>query len=284
MGSVLDRQHDLSLAILLCNVAPEFELSRVGLMVAEKTSRETKKLQLSKGHYAVRLLAKKGADVKAKIKVKAKDEGQGFDVLGEKTRGGVLLWDDEPLALVRVHAENALLEMEIDRGKASTRAHVGLDVQLLSLEKPSTAQDTSEYLQHSLVHLSGHVEMIGDTQKKRGEWLGKRSGTARIEGFTIQWDDKPDDVELVYGCTVEGLGKAPNSVTGGFVGTRQRAAAIKALWIDLKGEAKDRYQLNYVAAFSRSGALVGRPGKITSGLGVKDHLVGLAVAVVKKEA
>lgn len=255
-----------------------------GSMVPKSTQMETKKLQLSKGHYAVRLLARKGSGVQAKIKAKLKDDSQGFDVLGEKTRGGVLLTDDEPLALVRVHAENALLEMEIDRGNASTRANVGIDVQLLSLDKPGTAQDTSEYLQHSLVHLTGHVEMIGDTVKKRGEWLGKRSGAARIEGFAIQWDDKPDHVELVYGCTVEGLGKAPNSVTGGFVGTRQRAAPIKALWIDLKGESKDDYQLNFVAAFSRSGVLVGRPGRIVSGLGVKDHLVGLAVAVVKKQA
>ena len=245
---------------------------------------ETKKLQLSKGHYAVRLIAKRGAEVTAKIKAKAKDGGQGFEALGERMRGGLVLSDAEPIALVRVYDDTAVLELDIDRGKASSRAHIGIDVQLLSVEKPASLKDTSEYLQHSLVHLSGHVEMVGDTEKKPGEWLGKRTGAARLEGFSIQWDDKPDDVELVYGCTVEGFGKAPNSVTGGFVGTRQRAAAIKALWIDLNGDAKDEYQLNYVAAFSRSGVLVGRPGRITSGLGVKDHLVGLAVAVVKKQA
>lgn len=248
----------------------------------QSTKSEAKKLQLSKGHYAVRLLAKKGVGVNAKIAHKLKDDGLGFEVLGARTRGGVLLSDEEPLALVRVHKDDAVLEVDIDRGASTSRAHVGLDVQLLSLDKPSTPQDTSEYLQHSLVRLSGHVEMIGDTEKKPGEWLGKKSGAARVEGFSIQWDDKPDDVELVYGCTVDGLGKAPNSVTGGFVGTRQRAASIKALWIDLKGSKKDEYQLNFVAAFSRSGVLVGRPGRIVSGLGVKDHLVGLAVAVVKK--
>lgn len=251
--------------------------------MSKSSTTETKKLQLSKGHYAVRLIAKRGADVTAKIKSKPKDNSQGYEAIGDRVRSGLLLSDAEAIALVRVFDDAAVLEVDIDRGKASSRAHVGIDVQLLSVEKPATLQDTSEYLQHSLVHLSGHVEMVGDTEKKPGEWIGKRTGGARVEGFAIHWPDKPDGVELVYGCTVEGMSKAPNSVTGGFVGTRQRAAAIKALWIDLKGDMRDHYQLNYVAAFSKSGTLVGRPGRITSGLGIKDHLIGLAVAVVKKE-
>lgn len=255
-----------------------------GSTVLKPSQIETKKLQLSKGHYAVRLLSKRGLGVSAKVKAKVKTDSQGFEALGNRVRGGIILSDDEPISLVRVFQEDAVLEMEIDRGKASSRSHVGIDVQLLSVEKPSTPQDTSEYLQHSLVHLAGHVEMVGDTTKKAGEWLGKRSGSARVEGFEIHWDDKPDDVELVYGCTIEGMGKAPNSVTGGFVGTRQRAAPLKALWIDLKGDGKDRYTLNYAAAFSRSGVLAGRPGRVVSGLGIKDHLVGLAVSVVKNAA
>ncbi len=245
---------------------------------------ENKKLQLSKGHYAIRLVSQKGDGVSAKIKSNVKADPKRFEVLGERIRGGILLNDEEPIALVRVFAEDAIMEMDIYRGNASARANIGIDVQLLSVEKPRTPQDTSEYLQHSLVHLAGHVEMVGDVTRKPGEWIGKRSGSARVEGFSIHWKDKPEGLELVYGCTIEGMGKSPNSVTGGFVGTRQRAMPIKSLWIDLQGERKDDFVFNYVAAFSRSGVLAGRPGRITSGLGVKDHLIGLAVAVVKKQA
>lgn len=253
-------------------------------MAATEKTLEKRKLQINKGHYAMRLICKRGVGVTAKIKSKLRDDAQGFEVLGQRTRGGVLLTDEEPIALIRSQTDGAVLELEVDRHTAPANLTVAIDLQLLSLDRPTSARETAEYLQHSLVHLTGHVEMVGDTEKKRGEWLGKRSGAARVEGFAIHWDDKPDDVEIVYGCTIEGMGKAPNSITGGFVGTRQRAAAIKALWIDLKGKQKDAYALNYVAAFSRSGVLTGRPGKITSGLGVQDHLVGLAVAVRKLEA
>jgi hypothetical protein len=71
-------------------------------------------------------------------------------------------------------------------------------------------------------------------------------------------------------------------VTGGFVGTRQRAAPITGLWIDLRGAAREEYVLDFHLSFSRSGVLVGKPGKLMSGLGVRDHLVGLAVSVQKR--
>jgi hypothetical protein len=67
----------------------------------------------------------------------------------------------------------------------------------------------------SNLRIRGHVAMIGDVVAGNATWVAGPRALTRIEGFAIEWPDKPEGIERVPTKTrlVE---------TGQFVGTRGR--------------------------------------------------------------
>lgn len=100
------------------------------------------------------------------------------------------------------------------------------------------------------LRLAGHVERRGDLFVTGGEWLGDPGGSARIEGFSIQWPQRPAAVDISYGCSLLGLGRMPEAVVGEFVGTRMQARAINGVSFRLIGEQADAFALIVEASFS----------------------------------
>lgn len=247
------------------------------------TKSELKKFQLDCGYYALRFASRGETWATAHVKSELGSKHHGFDILGNRVSGRITLNEKHPLALLRVYDSYAIVELEFLIASGRDLSDIVIDIEKISPSKQSLVAQKQLEFRPSLVRLSGHLEGVGDTDVKSGQWLGKKSGIQRVEGFCIHWDDKPNDIELVYGCLVTGNLKATNAATGGFVGSRQRAAPITGLWIDLRGAFRQQYELDFQVAFSRSGVLVGRQGKMVSGLGVKDHLVGLQVNLRKKE-
>ena len=134
------------------------------------------------------------------------------------------------------------------------------------------------------VSLSGHVERQGDVAGAVGGWIGQPSGRHRVEGFTVLWPGRPDGVDISYSCMVAGFGRTSAALTGGFVGTRRRAAPILGVSIALVGEKAAHYELKVDAAFAGVGLREGRSGSELTGPRGTEPLVGLRVLVVPSSA
>lgn len=131
----------------------------------------------------------------------------------------------------------------------------------------------------SLVSLEGHVEDRGDIEAEAGAWLGDPGGRKRVEGFRITWPGRPMGVDLRASCSVAGYGRIVDVLTGGFVGTRRRAAPITAIGLELVGEKAGNYSLSAEAAFAERGKVTVRPGEEITGIGSRDFLTALKVMV-----
>ncbi|WPL18682.1 hypothetical protein Thiowin_03767 [Thiorhodovibrio winogradskyi] len=94
----------------------------------------------------------------------------------------------------------------------------------------------------------GHIQNQGDVQVPGG-WLGDPYGQSRLEGFVIEWPNKPENVDLYYACDIKGIGQTPPVSSSQFAGTRQKGAPILSLTMALGGPAANDYQLSGQVAF-----------------------------------
>jgi hypothetical protein len=111
----------------------------------------------------------------------------------------------------------------------------------------------SSDLRNSLggLRLLGHVAGIGDVQSESDEWIAGPEAPARIEGFAIEWLDKPADLALHYSARLARPHEMSGRMTavGDYAGTRGRALPIVGIALELSGAAATRFQLSVEAAF-----------------------------------
>ncbi|MCP5126592.1 MAG: hypothetical protein H6973_13440 [Gammaproteobacteria bacterium] len=144
---------------------------------------------------------------------------------------------------------------------------------------PSRASPAFELLQ-----LFGHIERRGDVSVTN-DWLGDPNGQARLEGFAIEWKNRSQDVDLVYTCRVEGIGQTPAIFSGGYAGTRRKAAPITAVSFALAGPKAADFELSGQVVFASGPPLAIVSGQKLSGPKGSEHLVALFVSIApKKEA
>ena len=239
-------------------------------------------LKLQPGYYAIRY----GCDapngpIATVGYAPTADEGS-FQAIGSRRGGQVVMSPNSPMALVFVEDGAATVSLSLFFPEGSADVPVRFDVEKLTGDLPAVNTAIEGPALGSLVYLSGHVEMIGDTECAAGGWLGQQGGQARVEGFAVHWPNRPMTVDISYGCTVAGIGDTPPSLSGGFVGSRKRMAPITSFWMDLKGPDADAYELSYKASFSQSGNFLGRQGQKLTGIAGRDFLVGLQVSVVSQ--
>ena len=126
--------------------------------------------------------------------------------------------------------------------------------------------------------LEGHIERRGDVAVQ-DSWLGNPDSNARLEGFTINWPNKPQGVDLAYSCKVTGQGKQPAALSGNFVGTRRKAAGIQAITFGLVGPQQKAYQLSGHVVFAGSPPQPIVNGKELSGPTGYENLVAISVSI-----
>lgn len=127
--------------------------------------------------------------------------------------------------------------------------------------------------------IGGHIERLGDTQI-HGDWLGNPQSQARIEGFSVEWRNRPAGIDIAYQCSVRDIGQLPAVLSGNFVGTRRRAAPIIAVAFALVGPRTEEFQLVGEAVFAD-----GEPQPILYGEELRgptgaEQLVALRLAVL----
>jgi hypothetical protein len=99
--------------------------------------------------------------------------------------------------------------------------------------------------------LLGHVAGSGDVFARADEWIAGPDAPARIEGLSIDWPDKPRDLDIRYSVKLARPHAASGRTTelGGYAGTRGRALPIVSVTIELTGSGASRFQWMAEAAF-----------------------------------
>lgn len=123
-----------------------------------------------------------------------------------------------------------------------------------NLQPAVTAPDAAAALPNStpgaaVLTLTGHIERTGDVTVIN-QCLGDEASQNRLEGFAINWANKPQGVDLAYTTTLAGAGPGQKVTTGSFTGSRNKAAAIVAVGFSLIGAERADYELAGHAVFA----------------------------------
>jgi hypothetical protein len=128
----------------------------------------------------------------------------------------------------------------------------------------------------------GHVAGIGDVVAEADEWIAGPSAPSRIEGISIDWPDKPEDIELRYAVKLA----RPHAVSGrmmeagGYAGTRGRALPIVGVVLELSGPRAADHQFAAEAIFLGSPSMrVSGQRVVLSGPTGREPLVGFRMRV-----
>lgn len=111
-----------------------------------------------------------------------------------------------------------------------------------TISAPDTAALSNTTPGAAVLTLTGHIEQIGDVSVIN-QCLGDEAGQSRLEGFAINWANKPQGVDLAYTTTLAGAGPGQKVMTGSFTGARNKAAAIIAVGFSLTGPERADYEL-----------------------------------------
>jgi hypothetical protein len=174
--------------------------------------------------------------------------------------------------------ENGSLAATIRLEAVSQSATVGTGAPVMATEP---AGDVAKLdLQH--FKLVAHVAGIGDVTARADEWIAGPSFPSRVEGFAIEWSEKPPGIEIGYSARIGG----PNPMSTGtvnigtFIGTKGRALPLVGAEFELSGlQAKD-YQLSVEYLFLASPKVKQSGSRLTlSGPTGREPLVGLRVGL-----
>jgi len=135
------------------------------------------------------------------------------------------------------------------------------------------------------LRLLGHVAGIGDVVVGPNEWVAGPATPSRIEGISLEWPEKPDDLDLRYAvksATQAGTPKMVGLET--FAGTRGRALPITGIVLEMSGAGASDCQFVAEALFLSSPTLraVGQR-VVLSGPTGREPLVGLRVTIQSTE-
>jgi hypothetical protein len=132
------------------------------------------------------------------------------------------------------------------------------------------------------IRVLGHIAGIGDVDANANEWLAGPTAPSRIEGISIEWPTKPEDLDIGYSVkTAQPLSISGRIVDlGGFAGTRGRAMALTSVMFELSGPEAAQYQFAVEALFLGSPVMRASGERVVvSGPTGREPLVGLRVAI-----
>jgi hypothetical protein len=127
------------------------------------------------------------------------------------------------------------------------------------------------------ISIIGHIQSVGDVVVSHGDQLGDPATDLRLEGFQIMWPNRPKEVDLVYGVSLEGSGATPLVKTGQFCGTRQEARRITEVSFALVGPDAHQFQLEGTAYFSGGFRTPVQSGMALSGPSGLEHLTSICL-------
>jgi hypothetical protein len=124
----------------------------------------------------------------------------------------------------------------------------------------------------------GHVASIGDVVVEADEWLAGPSKPSRIEGISIAWPGKPDDLDMRYSVRTARAQAISGRVVelGSFAGTRGKGLPVVGVTIEISGRGASNFELVVEAIFLGSPAMrITGKRVVAQGPTSREPLVGL---------
>jgi hypothetical protein len=163
-----------------------------------------------------------------------------------------VLWEPGACLVVRAATQGELLVEVIpaDAG-GSTAATVKIETLTQGLAEKAIGQHPLDDVDLQRLEILGHVAGFGDVVVHEDEWIAGPNAPARIEGISINWPGKPEDLDIHYSVKLARPHAASSRLTkvGGYAGTRGRALPILGINLELTGRRARGLQLSGEAAF-----------------------------------
>jgi hypothetical protein len=214
-------------------------------------------------------------------------DAEGIKLILPPGTDEAILWS--PGACIVLHAhQNGRIDVAVS--PAQPNGSVGARIRLVPLSNDpgglaiaGSAEAVSEgVFDPSQIRVMGHVAGVGDVVVKTGEWVAGPEAPSRIEGFILQWKNKPRDVGLRYAARIGGPRPVPTRMVdvGTFAGTRGRALPLVGATLEMSGAGANGHQLEVDALFLGSPQMrVVGPRVVISGPTGREPLIGLRVAI-----
>jgi hypothetical protein len=200
-----------------------------------------------------------------------------------------VLWQPETCLVVRALAAGRLSVQVIPAHEGGSVAAT-VRIEPLSQGKAVSAfakKRSSLPSSRGNVSILGHVTGIGDVVVDANEWIAGPSAPSRIEGISIEWPGKPQDLEIHYAVkTAKPQTNSGRKMSlGSFAGTRGKSMPIVSLMLEMSGPGAADSQFSVEAIF------LGAPAKLITGQRIvvsgptgREPLVGLRIGIGKAAA
>lgn len=244
---------------------------------------------INRGLFIVRYAAAEDKIQPPKVTVAPdRASAQNISLLLHPDHNEAVLWQPNSGLVVRATAA-AKLSVAVTPTQEGGSAAATVKIEPLSQSK-TNASDMQEKRQNDLrssvgnIRVLGHLSGIGDVHVNANEWIAGRSTPLRIEGISIEWPEKPQDLELHYAVRTA----KPDTVSGrkmqlgSFAGTRGKAMPIVAVALEMSGPGATNFEFVVDAIFLASPAMriTGRH-VVASGPTGREPLVGLRLGIEK---
>ena len=210
-------------------------------------NRQQQTVNIARGLFLVRYAAAEDQVQPPTIKLSpdpAPNKDIGF--LLHPDQNEAVLWQPDSCLVVRALAPGKLsVEVTPTRDQGSAAATVRIEP--LSQGTPPSAwhhpqPGLGRHLSCDLsgLRILGHVAGIGDQFVNINEWIAGPIAPSRIEGISVDWPDKPDDLEIRYAVkTTEQQPASGRAMgVGSFAGTRGRTIPIVSVLLEMSGRGR----------------------------------------------
>jgi hypothetical protein len=230
---------------------------RIGLKQIERAdmerTKQTKVVEVGKGLLLVRYATADHESRPPKIHIVVNPKHQkNIELVLSPNHRDAVLWQPGSCLVVRASKPGQLfVEVIPIDNEGSTAATVKIETLSQGEVAPTIRRRSTAEVDLDRLSLLGHVAGTGDVFARAGEWIAGPAAPARIEGLSIDWPDKPDDLDIRYSVKLARPHAASGRMTGlgGFAGTRGRALAIVSVTVELTGPGASGFRLAAEAAF-----------------------------------
>ncbi len=194
------------------------------------------------------------------------------DTIVARVKGGATT-----VLITEYHMFDATIEpidLRIDR--IDTSPAIMRSFAVIATAVPATAIE-SDHAPAALT-LTAYVQGAGDVVSSKG-WIGQHDDTRLLEGFCVDWSNKPEGVDLVYTSTTAGSGPRPNVATGVYTGMRNQALGLVAAGFSLVGPNRHFYELLGHIVFSGHAPQLIVPNQVMHGPTGMEPLVALHICI-----
>jgi hypothetical protein len=257
-------------------------------------AKKRKMIEVNKGLFLVRYAAAEDEAQPPKVEVFVDPTSQqDIDLVLHPDHKDAILWQPGSCLVVLAAAPGKLaVEVTSHRESGSTAATVKIEPLTQGEAGARQAQAKKPRGGAGPLHFGdfrvlGHIAGIGDVLVGSQEWLAGPSAPSRIEGISIDWPSRPDDLDIRYAVK---LAKAqPPSgqmlTPGSFAGTRGRALPVVGVILEMSGAERPNCQFLAEAIFLGSPTMrVTGKRVVLAGPTGREPLVGLRVGIEEKGA